>query len=169
MKTKDLTKDQLKAYFDEHVCYEIQHLINTAAGILLKLKVPNGLQFVVVEAFAIHLRNLIFFLYPHKPQEDDVCARDFFVSEETWETVKPKISELLQTARYRANKEVGHLTTARKNGTPEAKEWNVQEFLGEVMPVLELFANSADKVRLSLHKDLRDASSRVMALPSRTK
>lgn len=153
-KTKDLTNEELQAYFGEHILYEIQHLPNTAGAILLKLSVPNGLQFVVVEAFAIHLRNLVCFFYPYKPQDTDVCAKDFFANEETWGKICPAESDLLKQARVRANKEVGHLTTARKNGTPDNKAWDVKGLTGELFPIVQLFVSSADKIEATLPPEL---------------
>lgn len=163
-KTKDLTNEELQSYFDEHVRYEIQHLLNTAAGILLKLHVPNGLQYVVVESFAIHLRNLICFFYPYKPQDTDVCAQDYFIEEDNWDRICPIQSDSLRQARVRANKEVGHLTTARKNGTPENKAWEVKGLTGELIPIIELFVSSADKIKADLPPDFVSAFSRLKGL-----
>lgn len=153
MKTKDLTDEQMKLYFDEHVRYEMKQLINATDAISRQLPIHNGLQFMVVESFAIHLRNLITFLYPYSKRESDVCAEDFFADKEIWLKLRPKISFVLEGAKNRADKEVGHLTTLRQFGTPESKKWNVTLLTDEIMPILRLFCENADKT--DLDRDFR--------------
>jgi len=168
MKTKDLSEQQLSEYFAEHVRYEVQMLLNVTSAILQQLQVPQGLQHAPVESYAIHLRNLITFLYPSSSRDTDVCAKDFFIKEETWDKIRPRLSETLIKAKIRADKEVGHLTTSRQNGTPKGKEWDVKNLTEELMPLIYLYCESADKVRLgSLIDELLAFHSRVKALPAR--
>lgn len=148
MKTSDLNEDQLYAYFAEHVRYEMQHLINATDAISRQLPIHNGLQYMVVESFAIHLRNLITFLYLYTKRDTDVCATDFFIHSGTWDNLRPRLSVVLEGAKTRTDKEVGHLTTVRQFGTPETKKWDVTGLCDEVMPILKLFCESADKVKL---------------------
>lgn len=147
-KTKELGNQELLEYFSEHIRYEVQMLLNAAWAISKKLQIQQGLEFMIVEAYAVHLRNLIAFLYPESTRDDDVCAKDFFLDEITWEQVRPEAGEGMKKARKRAHKEVSHLTTSRQFGTPKGKEWNIAGFTGEVMPVFEKFIESADKVDL---------------------
>jgi hypothetical protein len=149
MKTKDLSNEQLRLYFNEHVRYEMQQLINTTDAIARKLPIHNGLQYMVVESFAIHLRNLITFLYPYSKRENDVCAEDFFININAWNNLRPKISLTLEHAKDRADKEIGHLTTLRQFGTPESKKWDVVSLTDEIFPTLKLFCDSADKSKLN--------------------
>lgn len=149
MKTKDLTIEQLVAYFAEHIRYEMQQLINATDAITRQLPIYNGLQYMILESFAIHLRNLISFLYPYAKRENDVCAEDFFNDLNAWHNVRPTMSLALEHAKNRADKEVGHLTTLRQFGTPESKKWDVTLLIDEVMPILKLFCKTADKVGLS--------------------
>jgi hypothetical protein len=149
MKTKDLTIEQLAAYFAEHIRYEMQQLINATDAITRQFPIHNGLQYMILESFAIHLRNLISFLYPFSKQENDVCAEDFYKNFNTWHKLRPTISSTLEHTKIRADKEVGHLTTLRQFGTPESKKWDVTLLIDEVMPILKLFCETSDKVRLS--------------------
>jgi hypothetical protein len=151
MDTKDLSNEQMVMYFAEHIRYEIQQLIISTDAISRQLSIRNGFQNMVVESFAIHLRNLITFLYPSNRRGNDVCAEDFFTSTDTWHALRPEISEALKQAKARADKEVGHLTTLRQYGTPESKVWNVASLIDGVMPILKLFCERADKVKL--HED----------------
>ena len=153
MKTKELSNEQMHLYFAEHVRYEMWQLLNATDAISRQLSIHNGLQYMVVESFAIHLRNLITFLYPYTKREEDVCAEDYFINTEVWNKLRPKISSILKRAKTRADKEVGHLTTSRQFGTPESKKWDVAGLTDEVMPILKLFCESANKT--SLNQDFK--------------
>ena len=148
MKTRDLTQEQLYEYFAEHVRYEVQMLLNMASGILQRLQIAQGLQHAPIESYAIHLRNLITFLYPSSPRDTVVCAKDFFIDEKTWENIRPELSKTLVDAKIRADKEVGHLTTFRQNGTPKSKEWDVRGLTKELILIFKLFCEHADKAKL---------------------
>ena len=168
LKTKDFSEQQLLDYFTEHVRYEVQMLLNATSGILQKLKVPQGLQHMAVESYAMHLRNLITFLYPSSLRDTDIYAKDFFIEEETWKKVRPELSETLVKAKIRADREVGHLTIFRQNGTPTGKEWDVKNLTGELMPLINLCCESADKVKLkSLIDDCLTFHSQIKTLTTR--
>jgi hypothetical protein len=105
------------------------------------------------ETFALHLRNLIAFLYPDwfEPKRDDVCAHHFLGTSapyQDWVTNRPALSTALENAKRRADKELAHLTTARIAGTPEVKQWDVRLLLREIDQVLTVFAQYADPNRL---------------------
>jgi hypothetical protein len=140
-------------FFLEHVRYEVQSLLNATIAIEKRMVVPQGLQCMIVESFSIHLRNLITFFYPYTSRPDDVCAKDFFVKENSWEEVRPKLNDVLKQAKTRADVEVGHLTTFRKNGTSENKDWDVKRLTAEIVPIFELFCKSTDKLNLKTDID----------------
>lgn len=151
MDTKDLSDNELLQYFEEHVRYEFQELLKTALVISKELPLMGELVLIKhspVEAYAIHLRNIINFFYPKTIRASDVCARHFFKNEKDWDNVRPEITDVIERARQRADKEVGHLTTARQFGTPESKYWPVATYTMAVVPLLETFATSADKISL---------------------
>jgi len=108
------------------------------------------LKNAVVEVFAIHLRNLVDFLYSEKPQTTDVVAADFCATG-AWEAMKPPITSSLEAARVRANKEIAHLTCQRIAGTPPEKTWDPQALAAEIRPLLQLFVAKAVATRLSPH------------------
>lgn len=74
-----------------------------------------------LESFALHVRNLIDFLYNDKPQDDDVYAGHYFQTAKDWITIRPQITKLLEKSKKRANKEISHLTYTRIDITPEDK------------------------------------------------
>ena len=100
----------------------------------------------MIEGFAIHLRNVIDFLYT-KPYPTDVVAADFLPVGE-WEQIRPAITNSLEVARIRANKEIAHLTTDRIPGTPPEKQWDCSGLVTEIRPILQLFLSKALPVRL---------------------
>lgn len=54
------------------------------------------INFAMIEACGIHLRNLIDFLYLNKPQSTDVVATDFCSK---WQTLRPPITNSLESVR----------------------------------------------------------------------
>jgi hypothetical protein len=55
----------------------------------------------------------------------------------------------LETAKSRADKELAHLTTERKTGTPKEKEWPVESLTQEIRSLLELFVKHGRTTALS--------------------
>ena len=102
------------------------------------------------EVFALHLRNLIMFLYPERfgRQVDDVSAHHFLKSPDDWIRGRGVLSPLLESAKKRADKELAHLTTARYAGTPPEKYWDVHSLLRTLNDVLVVFVARADSNRL---------------------
>lgn len=107
-----------------------------------------------VEAFALHLRNIITFFYPdvYQPWHDDVVAHHFVAADDpysTWLNTRGPISPALDKAKIRADKELAHLTTHRRPGSGVEKRWKMVPLAKEVFDVLELFVNAADDSRLA--------------------
>lgn len=103
---------------------------------------------VLIEAFFVHLRNVIDFVYPVNVSSTDVVAADFFAPN-GWDSQRPLISSTLKAARLRANKEIAHLTTRRIAGSPPAKDWNFQGLANEIRPLIRLMSAKALATRLS--------------------
>jgi hypothetical protein len=97
---------------------------------------------LLVEGFAIHVRNLIDFLYPNHLRATDVVAADF-CPPGAWEKAGPTISAALSNARTRANKELAHLTTERISGAALEKTWDAVALLTEIVPLLKLWLKTA--------------------------
>jgi hypothetical protein len=99
----------------------------------------------LLEAFLIHFRCVLEFLYP-KNRPDDVVASDFFNDPDEWERVRGKKKPtLLKDAEKRANKEVAHLTYKRTMN-PADKAWNVSEIARELQVVFDKFRQHADRL-----------------------
>jgi hypothetical protein len=127
-----LSEKKLREYSAEHLRYEIEMFL--AIGQILRSGNirTQAEKNALLESFAIHLRNLIAFLYSAKKYPSDVVAADFFDKASAWSTLRSPISSSLTKARTRANTEVGHLTTMRVSGTPAHKEWAVAGLTKEI-------------------------------------
>jgi hypothetical protein len=153
MLKRPYTDSFLLSYSEEHVVYEIDMFFGMAALLTPNNMIGAGsqadamrLNYAMIESFGIHLRNLVDFLYAEKPQPTDIVATDFC---ENWPTLRPPITSSFENARFRANKELAHLTTARLAGAPPEKGWDFPAFVTELRPLLTLFAKHARKSALS--------------------
>jgi len=145
----------LMSYSEEHVFYEFDMFLWLAqvCGRGTTLAAPSQadtarLSNVLIEAFVVHLRNVIDFLYLEKPKKTDVIAADFFAPG-AWERLHPLISAALESARVRANKEIAHLTTDRFTSSPPAKAWDFTALAAELRPLTQRMATNAIAERLS--------------------
>ena len=139
------TDQQLLDYSEEHLLYEL-HIFRWVAENL-----PADKGFVLsalLESFAIHLRNLIDFLYtqPGKARNDDLVAADFFDSPDAWDP--GAIPKSLEDARERANKEISHITYKRKGATDPTKPWPVADLFNQIQSVAQKFAAGASSKKL---------------------
>ncbi len=64
---------------------------------------------LALEAFLVHLRNVIHFFFAEEPREDDIVAGDFFDGAEKWLKCRPP-AQLLLGARDGIERLVGPLT-----------------------------------------------------------
>ena len=124
----------------EHLCYEIQMLIETS----FLLRDPKNYQFeseaqlvfmnnALLESFCIHARNLIDFLYAKK-QKNDIVAEMFFIGNE-WKKNSNDFPMLLNEIRESVNKRVLHLTLTRINKF----KWSHQEITKIIFEELDKF------------------------------
>lgn len=140
-------------YSREHVSYEIQMFVGLAAAreaTTLQHNSPVVARWVknaVLEATVLHLRNLLEFLYPGNPRRTDVVAADFCL-DPPWNDVRPQITKDLEHARWRANKEMAHLTTGRLNPSDQEKAWDIPKLREQLLPVLQTFVEWASPKRL---------------------
>jgi hypothetical protein len=126
-------KIDLSPYAEEHLLYEAQMFVMARS---LKCARPSFEMNLQTEACALHLRNLYEFFYPADPYDDDVIAQDYAPD---WSKKQPPRTPLLKTARKRANKELAHLTTERKTGTPKEKDWDWNLLSTDLRAVVSAF------------------------------
>ena len=151
-KMRPLSDAELLTYSREHLRYELWMFLRLGAY-LPEVPTPRNEQEKVeanalIEAFMVHLRNLIGFLYPDRFTPFDVIAGDFFPDPYFWDEIRPRLSSPLQVARDRAHREIAHLTTARIAGTPPKKGWPFSSLIAEIRVLMKLFADHASPHRL---------------------
>lgn len=102
----------------------------------------------VLEAFTIHVRGVMDFLYSDNPRPDDVVAQDFLPSTIDWQRVRVAPTSALKLARERAGKEVAHLTYERLNVTPDTKPWPFLEIAQDISKAFGIFLQQVPKEKL---------------------
>jgi hypothetical protein len=125
----------LAAFANEHLRYE-GDMFALARNRLFQGAKPGFETNVLIEACVLHLRNLIGFFYPKNVEPDDVVAANYAPS---WDRQRPPISSGLWAAYDRMNKELAHLTTMRKFGSPPDKKWDFTQLSAAMKPVIECF------------------------------
>ena len=154
--TRPFTDEYLLTYSGEHIAYEVDMFFFTVevrrrpsfSSILSTSEDPGRVNNAFIESFVVHFRNVIDFLYIDNPRPTDIVASDFF-DPATWESIRPLMTSALDSARRRANKELGHLTTDRIPGAHPEKIWDFDGLANELRPVLRSFATNAKAARLS--------------------
>jgi hypothetical protein len=124
----------------EHVAYEIGMFYATH-GLLMGDAIVGRLHNAVLESFAIHVRNLVEFLFD-PPEKDDIRAEHYFKDPKTWHGLRGKKPEELTAAQKQANKQISHLTYARVGAD---KGWFVGDLSFTLHGPLRLFLDKAEE------------------------
>lgn len=142
--------DWLTKYSGEHLFHELKMFWWLRGNIP-----PDGyLHDAVLESFVLHLRTLIDFFYPRRTVKDsDVIATDFMDDPAAWDTPM-SIPASLDAARVRADKELSHLSTQRKDPGDPTKPWQTDVLFGEIKAVADKFVAKASSKKL--HDDVRE-------------
>jgi hypothetical protein len=170
------TRDERRAFAEEHVLYEVWMLRGLTDRLLevlahdreaggrdtgwLELPTRNA----QVESFAIHARALLEFFYkPDRPRPDDALARHY--CPRGWEP--PKVGESLEVVKQRVGKEVAHLTYGRALLTEEARLWKYAAIWLDLATVLRTFLEHAspDLLPAETANRLRDLAERPVLEP----
>ena len=145
---------ELYEYSNEHVFYEVDMFFNSILARKMKLQgssepLLHFLSMARIEAFVLHFRNLVTFLYPdyYRPKPDDVLAHHFFSGTAPWDTwlkARPLRSSTLEEGKARADKEMAHLTTMRIAGVQPQKTWDDIALGNEIRDCLNTLIEMAD-------------------------
>ena len=100
---------------------------------------------MALETFVIHWRALIEFFYTEgkKWPDDDMRAYDF-TDKNRWKEARGNIPSCINNLNRRAGKEMAHLTSSRKYGTPPEKKWPYKDMKKHLEGVIKLFVKEAD-------------------------
>jgi len=138
MAPKSRTPETLRKV-SKHLYYEVWMLEALAQILATGQLGKNASGNAAIEAFAIHVRAVMDFLYADSPRPDDVVAEDFLPQDTNWSEVRPPLTKVLKVARKRAGKEVAHLTYARLNVSPEEKLWHFLDIAQDVSLAFKVF------------------------------
>jgi len=143
-----MTPDELRAFSEFHLSYEIDMCFGTAE-LLRPFAAPKHVLYnALVESYALHLRNLIEFLYDAPTRPDDVNAVHYVRADVEWRDVSGTTPSLLEDAKQRAHKQIAHITEKRFADRAPEKEWRFVVELGSLLAGLRLFLQYADPERL---------------------
>lgn len=134
----------------EQVLYEYK-MMNWTAKELFKATPKEGyLHNAILESFAIHVRNLIEFLFSNELRyKDDILAMHFFEDNSEWSKIRPKQTLILKNALKQANKLVAHLTYSRIRFSYDERMWRFVNIVDEINDVFEnYFAKNVFKEKL---------------------
>jgi hypothetical protein len=143
------SRNELVENSREHLQHEIGMLFGTALLFpQLGTQSDDVLRNAVVESFAIHLRNIIAFLYEKPKRQEGLVAEHYVRDVQAWRTARGPQGALLKKARSRADREIAHLTTRRFFGNPPEKRWEAVLILRVVTPLLRTFRAHAQEDRI---------------------
>lgn len=170
-----LSDSALLHYSCEHLLYELTMFFRTGyvlqqiGDIQAKGEIERTVWYALIESFAVHLRNLLSFLYERKVQSGGtVIAKHFFVDSKEWH---PTLPAELKMIWEQADKQVAHLTTKRIAGFSPEKDWKVTERMNLLIPILRDFTERASPQRLgqSVIDFIADLDSWLLCPDQRTK
>jgi hypothetical protein len=155
--------DDLRA-LTEHLLYEVQMTFSLAAwlvhtqGTVLNQTARNA----EVEAFTIHVRQLIDFLWMEQPQDEkhrNAFAADYFARGE-WDTLRPARPAVLDSAlRRKVGWGVAHLTYDRAWSTEQDKQWQPVVLGCALAPAVVCFADSVDPAKFDPQSAVGDMTT----------
>lgn len=130
----------------EHVAYEIDRLLAFHGKLVGREDVADGyIQDALIEGFALHLRNVVEFLYDPRKKPDDGRAEDYFTDPARWAKVRGEKPPELDQAQKQAHKQISHITYGRIGAD---KRWYVGNLAEQVSEKIRLFLDRADEDRM---------------------
>jgi hypothetical protein len=170
----------------EHLEYEVTMFFKTAILLhdlqcgVLKSEILI-LKNLLIESFVIHARNLIFFLYPLSPNEnnrkykkkdDDILAADIICVKDYWKEKYPDRPTNLDDVYVRTNKLAAHLTYSRIQFSKEKKDWEylkIANTLGaDLKDFFDIISEPGDKCYFYEFYDQIKKSSKIETISCTT-
>jgi len=102
---------------------------------------------MALETFVVHWRALIEFFYKTERRSDDMRVDDF-IDKSKWQKTRESMPSWVKKLNCRAGKEIAHLTSSRKYGTPPEKNWPYKEMREHLEAIITVFVKEA-KLQIS--------------------
>jgi hypothetical protein len=164
-----MNDSELLEYSKEHLCYEIgmMWVASRVCGFAKSVLLSDPLQSIAVESFALHVRNLIDFIYPTQNRTDDVIAKHFCAGGRLPSGLTT-ISPALKGIREQVHKQISHLTSLRPYHGDPKKRWHWLDIMRELMPRLREFitAASPDKLHPSVPELVEHIADELSRFPA---
>jgi hypothetical protein len=122
----------------------------------------TSLTNALLASYALHLRNLIEFIYWTPKPPDDVNAVHYVRDKDAWLAARGEASDFLRGVKLRADKQIAHLTKKRFTGDAPEKQWDPIAEISALLPGLRLFLDHGRPELL--HANVAAAIERLAAL-----
>jgi hypothetical protein len=153
--------EKLHMFSGVHLSYEIDMLYRTAG--YLRVGQASAFNNAFVDSYALHLRNLVEFVYWKQPKDPDgLSAVDFVRARVAWLTARGRPPAVLTAANERANKQIAHFTKKRFADGAVEKQWRPSVEISALLVGLRLFLQHADPARL--HSNVKGTVGRLASL-----
>ncbi len=147
--------DDLRA-MSRHLLYEIEMLAHTASWLYTisvldtdaDAATRSTLRNAMLESWALHLRNLLSFIYDDRPGKGAAIAADFVDGD--WSQLRGDLTPVLRLARTKASKEIAHLLYGRARLSDEQRTWHLAPILVDLGEVLHRFLDAVPSKRLQV-------------------
>jgi hypothetical protein len=112
-----------------------------------------------LEAFAVHARAILDFIFPTtNPKPDDMFAWHFVCNVSAFELDRGPYTDVIKQLRIRINKHVAHLTYERMRVAPKDRPWGSHGIYTDIARLITIFHKH-------VRKDLAARLSRPLLLP----
>jgi hypothetical protein len=163
------TPDELREA-SKHIYWDVRYLSQMLEFILRFRDQQNegdigGLLFSIHEAFLIHARKTIDFLYNSSDNiyDDDIIAEDYFRTSDTWKRLRPAQPDALRRAKENIGKLLTHFTYRVKEHPSGKVMRETSDIYVGVFMALQKFLSEVDGSLLDEQLDyLRMEKSKIV-------
>lgn len=134
----------------KHIFWDIRYLSQILEFLLRFSDRQNegdigGVLFYIHEAFLIHARKSIEFLYSSQQIfDEDLIAEDYFNMPETWKRLRPVLPDVLKRAKGDIGKLLAHFTYRVKEYPSGRVTWETSDIYMGVFIALQKFLTEVD-------------------------
>lgn len=126
-----------------HIDYEINMLVKiaTIAKFKNEILISDFIIKLLTDSWAIHFRNIVYFLVQKKQKPDDINAEDYFQNNE-WDISKLTNEKVALQSEYdKVHKLAAHLTYKRISlmNDDDTKEWKIKDLFDKVINIYNDF------------------------------